>query len=186
MASNNTVTPEKQYQRDNINICRLCGESENFKKATLLFGNAGREKRINECIKRTLNIEITEKEDPECKVCRSCQNLLKRFDVFKTTALKTEEIFKSRRYTKRCSKSPLAVEPEKRCRDDTNMNDGNGDCPLTLPQTVLPPRRLTFDDDISPSAQPMQPSEIAARNDETLSLDTFGLHDKPVCTLFYM
>ena len=181
MASNNTITPEKQYQRDNINICRLCGESKNFKKATLLFGNAGREKEINECIKRTLNIEITEKEDPECKVCRSCQSWLKRFDVFKTTALKTQEIFKSRRYTKRCSKSPLAAEPEKRCRDDSNIPHG----PLTLPQTVLPPRRLTFnvnDDDISPSVtQPMQPTETATRNDEKLSLATFGLHDKPVC-----
>ena len=189
MASSNTITPEKQYQRDNINICRLCGESENFKKATLLFGNAGQEKKINECIKRTLNIEITEKEDPECKVCRSCQSLLKRFDVFKTTALKTQEIFKSRRYTKRCSKSPLAVEAEKRCRDDSNMNDGNGGGPLTLPQTVLPPRRLTFDanDDISPNVtQPMQLTEAATRNDEKLSLATFGLHDKPVCTLFYL
>ena len=113
MASNNTMTPEKQYQRDTINICRLCGDGENFMKATLLFGNAEREKRINECIKRTLNIEITEEEEPECKVCHSCQSLLNRFDVFKTTAIKTQEIFMLRRYTKRCFKSPLAAEPKK-------------------------------------------------------------------------
>ena len=184
MASNNTMTPEKQYQRDNINICRLCGDGENFKKATLLFANARREKRINECIKGTLNIEITEEEEPECKVCRSCQSLLNRFDVFKTTAIKTQEIFKLRRYTKRCSKSPLAAEPEKRYRDDSNMSDGDG--PLTVPQTFLPPKRFIFDandEDVSPSdTQPMQPTETAARDDEKLSLATFGLHDKLVCT----
>ena len=67
MATNNTVTAEKQHQRDNINICRLCGESENFKKATLLFGKAGQEKKINKCVKRTLKIKITE-EDPKCKL----------------------------------------------------------------------------------------------------------------------
>ena len=163
---------------------RLCGDGENFKNATLLFANAGREKRINECMKRTLNIEITKEEEPECKVCRSCQSLLNRFDVFKTTAIKTQEIFKLRRYTKRCSKSPLAAEPEKRCRDDSNMNDGDG--PLTVPQTFLPPKRFIFDandEDVSPSdTQPMQPTETAARDDEKLSLATFGLHDKPVCT----
>ena len=106
--------------------------------------------------------------------------------MFKITAMKTQEIVKSRRYTKRCSKSPLAAKPEKRCRDDSNMKDGNGDVPLTLPQTVLPPTRLIFDaneDDVSPIVtQPMQPTETATRNDEKLSLATFGLHDKPVCT----
>lgn len=92
MACDNTVTPEKQYLRGNINICRLCGDSKNFKKVTLIFGKAERENQINECIKRTLDIDITEDEEPECKVCRSCQGLLKRFDEFKATAIETHEI----------------------------------------------------------------------------------------------
>ena len=189
MACDNTVTPEKQYLRDSINKCRLCGDSKNCKKVTLIFGNLGREKQINECIKRTLDIDITEDEEPKCKVCRSCQGLLKRFDVFKATAIETHKIVKSRRYTKRCAKSPLAVEPEKRCRDDSNI-DSNDDASLTLPPTVLPPRRLVFDatDDVSSNVtQSMQRTETASWNDEKLSLATFGLHNKPVCIpSFYM
>ena len=79
--------------------------------------------------------------------------------------MKTQEVVKSRRYTKRCCKSPLAAEPEKRCRDDSNAKDRNGDVPLTLRQTVLPPTRLIFDaneDGVSPSVtQPMQTTETA-------------------------
>ena len=63
------------------------------------------------------------------------------------------------------------------------MNDGEG--PLTVPQTFLPPKRLIHanDDGVSPSdTQPMQPTETAARDDEKLSLATFDLHDKPVST----
>ena len=98
-------------------------------KAISIFGKVGREKKLAECIEALLNIVISEIDEDGCesKVCCKCQELLKKFYNFKSLALKTQEQFQPKNVTKRCSKSPLAAESEKR-----SWNFTGADNPLLL------------------------------------------------------
>ncbi len=165
------VTPEKQYSRTETNVCRLCGEGKDYKKSINIFGKVGQEKKIAECIERTLNIIIdeTECDSLACKIFRKCQDLLKKIDDFKTIlALKTQEILKSRNFTKRCSKSPLVSEPGKRGRKEADD--------VSNSQTYSSSKRLEFN---SPDDTSSQNKELSPEGE---GLAAFGLNDKPVCT----
>ena len=91
MALNKPETPTKEYLRTATNICRLCGDVKDYARSTLIFGKVGRKKKLSELIKNTLGIVINEEEALSSKVCRKCQDLLKKFDDFKTMVLNIQE-----------------------------------------------------------------------------------------------
>lgn len=118
MAANSTLTPEKEYSRANLNICRVCGDTKDYPKSTSIFSKVGKEKRlIAENIEKVLNIVIEESEILRlpCNVCRRCQDLLIKFDKFKTLANETQEMIKANSFVKRGAKSPNP-EPSKRAQ----------------------------------------------------------------------
>ena len=170
MASNEAVTPKKQYCRTETNICRLCGDDKESNRSTSIFGKVGQGKEIAESIKRTLNIVIVDGDGFPCNVCRKCQDLLKKFDNFKTLALNTQEMIKSSSFEKRCSKSPLAGEPGKKGRTDvSNLQPHSSSKRLEFSPTC--------DDTTSQNTETTN-----STNGETLAAS--GLNNKPVCVFF--
>ena len=157
-------TPKKHYFRTAPNICRLCADDKDYARSTSIFGEAGKKKNIAELIKNTLSIVLND-EDLSWKVCRKCEKSLKKFDDFKTMALNTQAMMISESFTKRCSKSPLSVEPGKKSRHD------DGDVSNSRPR--LSSKRLEFD------------STNRASSPTELTLDDFGLNNKPVCCIYY-
>ena len=164
MASNNPETPKKHYFRTATNICRLCADDTDCARSTSIFGEPGKKKKIAELIKNTLGIVLND-EDLSWKVCRKYENSLKKFDGFKTMALNTQAMIISESFTKRCSKSPLSVETGKKSRNE------DGDVCNSRPR--LSSKRLEFD------------STNRASSPTELTLDDFGLNNKPVCCIYY-
>ena len=123
VAASPTLTPEKEYSRANLNICRLCGEPKDYPKSTSIFSKVGKEKRLAENSEKVLNIVIEESEILRlpCNVCRRCQDLLIKFDKFKTLANETQEMIKANNFVKRGAKSPNP-EPSKRAHQRQRLH----------------------------------------------------------------
>ena len=165
MASNEPETSTKEYLRTATNICRLCGDAKDYARSTLIFGKVGRKKKLAELIKNTLGIVINEEEALSSKVCRKCQDLLKKSDDFKTMELNIQETTLSEGPTKRCFKSPLSAEPGKRGRADGSVIRD------LRPRLGTTSKRLDFSSDNSADG-------TGAHEQPTLG--DLGINNKPV------
>lgn len=171
MAANPTLTPEKQYSRANQKICRLCGDTKDYQKSTSIFSKVGKEKRLAENIEKVLNIVIEESEVLRlpCNVCRRCQDLLIKFDKFKTLATETQKTIKANSFVKRGAKSPNP-EPSKRAHQLQRLHPKQLDYDLATTGSTL---SQNTDDQ-------QNTAEIVPSTQELIS--SCGLNNKMVCT----
>ena len=171
MAANLTSTPEKEYSRADKNMCRLCGDTKDYIRSTSILSKVGKEKRLAENIENVLNIVIedSEKSHLPCTICRRCQDLLIKFNEFKTLAIETQEIIKADSFVKRGAKSPNP-EPSKRALQLLRLHPKQLDYDLP---TIGGIHSNDTDGEENRAENVASPQEL---------LSSCGLNDTKVCT----